>query len=411
LVPAYKRDLFDGRFMSSKVCFLGGARYSRPLDATSRKKFSAMKSLGEMFVIGFSGELGPRWFTEHAKFYLLPTLPFAPFRYAEMLLLGVPLAVWVIARHGVQVLVAQSPYEGFAAALAKKICRWFGHKIVLVVESHGDFEESVFMQRHVLLPWLYRLLMRLTANFALKHADAFRTISDSTRRQLENRMPGRPIVQFPAWTDMDAFLAAGVNGNIRSQVILYTGVLIPRKGVHHLIDAFAQTAKDFAQASLVIIGHDENRTYAAGLKNRVAQLGLEERVQFLPPMSQGELATWMHRARAFVLPSLSEGLGRVVFEAMASGTPVIGSRVGGIPDMIEDGVTGFLVPPGDELSLADKICWLLAHPSEAHAMGKRARLAAEQLFSTDTYIGGFREVFAIAQDRLADEGQHAHSTV
>ncbi len=398
--------------MSSKVCFLGGARYSSPLDATNEKKFRSIKSLGEIFVIGFSGELGPRWFTEHAKFYLLPTLRFAPFRYAEMLLLGVPLALWVVARHGVQVLVAQSPYEGFAAALAKKICHWFGHKVVLIVESHGDFEESLFMQRRVLLPRLYRSLMRRAAHFAIKHADVFRTISDSTRRQLENWMPGRPIVQFPAWTDMDAFLAAGVNEDIRSPDILYTGVLIPRKGVHHLIDAFAHVAKDFLQTRLLLVGHEENKTYAAELKEQVKRLGVDGRVQFIGAMSQAELATWMRRASVFVLPSVSEGLGRVVFEAMASGTPVIGSSVGGIPDMIEDGVTGFLVPPGDALSLAEKIHWLLENPLEAQAMGKRARVAAEQIFSTETYMGGYRELFAIARGLLADEGsQHAHSTV
>ena len=315
-----------------------------------------MKSLGEIFVIGFSGELRPRWFTEHAKFYLLPTLPFAPFRYAEMLLLGLPLALWLITRHGVQALVAQSPYEGFAAAVAKKLAGLCGHRVVLIVETHGDFEESVFMQRRVLLPRLYRFLMRLTVNFALKHADVFRTISDSTRRQLENWMRGKPIVQFPTWTDMEVFLDKGRSqkGTLGSHEVLYSGVLIPRKGIDHLIDAFAQVAKDFSAPRLVIVGHADNKDYAANLKKQVEQFRLSDRVQFLPHLPQSDLARRMSRAHVFVLPSLSEGLGRVVFEAMASGLPVIGSDVGGIPDMIENGVTGFLVPPGDGAFLAEK---------------------------------------------------------
>jgi hypothetical protein len=123
--------------------------------------------------------------------------------------------------------VAQSPYEGLEAALAKKVAGWCGRRIVFVIESHGDFEESVFMQRRVLLPRVYRSLMPLAANFALKHADILRTISDSTRRQLQLWTPGRPIVQFPAWTDMEAFLAAGTNEDSRSQYILYTGGLHP----------------------------------------------------------------------------------------------------------------------------------------------------------------------------------------
>jgi glycosyltransferase involved in cell wall biosynthesis len=369
--------------------------------------------LGEIFVIGFSGELASRWFTQHARFYLLPTLPFAPLRYAEMLLLGLPLACWVIARHGVQVLVAQSPYEGFAAALAKTLAGWLGYRVVLIVETHNDFAETLFLQRSVMLPGLYRSVMRLIANFALKHADVFRTISDSTRGQLEDWMPGRPIVQFPAWTDMEVFLQAGVDKErSSSQDILYTGVLIPRKGVHHLINAFARVAKDFPQARLIVLGHEDNKSYAAGLREQVERLALDERVQFIGAMLQAELATRMRRASVFVLPSVSEGLGRVVFEAMASGTPIVGSRVGGIPDMIEDGATGFLVPPGDELSLAEKISWLLKNPLEAEAMGKRAHVAAAQIFSTETYMGGYRELFAIARALLADErDQRAHSTV
>ena len=123
---------------------------------------------------------------------------------------------------------------------------------------------------------------------------------------------------------MDAFLAAGINGDLRSQDILYTGVLIPRKGVHHLIDAFAHVGKDFLQTRLLIVGHEENKTYAAELKEQVKRLGVDGRVQFIGAMPQAELATWMRRASIFVLPSVSEGLGRVVFEAMAAVHPLLG---------------------------------------------------------------------------------------
>jgi glycosyltransferase involved in cell wall biosynthesis len=219
-------------------------------------------------------------------------------------------------------------------------------------------------------------------------------------------------VQFPAWTDMEVFLQAdgGENNRSREQEILYTGVLIPRKGVHSLIEAFARVAEDFAAARLVIVGDDANKAYATELKNLVAKHALGERVRFLPPMAQAELARRMSRARAFVLPSFSEGLGRVVFEAMASATPVVGSRVGGIPDMVEDGVTGFLVPPGDDEMLAAKLRWLLEHPAEAKVMGERARAAAERLFSTEAYLRGYQQLFATARAAPGEES-HAHSTL
>ena len=206
-------------------------------------------------------------------------------------------------------------------------------------------------------------------------------------------MPGRPIVQFPAWTDMDVFLAMpALTGDVRSQGILYTGVLIPRKGVHHLINAFAHVAKDFLQARLLIVGHEENKTYTAELKEQVKRLGVDGRVQFIGAMPQAELATWMRRASVFVLPSVSEGLGRVVVEAMASGTPVIGSNVGGIPDMVQDNVTGFLIPSGDEMVLAEKIRWVLENPDKTREMGHHARAFAERFFSTKVYINGYKQI-------------------
>ena len=156
-----------------KVCFLGGARYSQPLDTTNEKKFRALKSLGELFVIGFSHDLRPRRFTEHAHFYLLPKVPLPVLRYVEMFVLGPFLALWPIFRHRIQVLVAQSPYEGFAGALAKKVAGWFGYNVALVVESHSDFEESLFMQRRIRLPRWYRFLMRRVAAFTLEQADVF----------------------------------------------------------------------------------------------------------------------------------------------------------------------------------------------------------------------------------------------
>jgi hypothetical protein len=124
--------------MSIKVCFLGSARYTRPLDQTAEKKFRAISSLGEVFVVGFSSDLQPLMFTEHAHFYLLPKLPLPMLRYVELLVAGQLLILWLIFRHRIQVVIAQSPYEGFVAALAIKFAAWFGYKVGLAVEVHGE---------------------------------------------------------------------------------------------------------------------------------------------------------------------------------------------------------------------------------------------------------------------------------
>jgi glycosyltransferase involved in cell wall biosynthesis len=396
--------------LATKVCFLGSGRYNQPLEATSEKKFRAMKSLADLFIIGFSPDLQLRRFTEHAHFYVLPHLPLPILRYLELFVLGQILLFWLIVRHRIQVVVTQSPYEGFVAALALKFAGWLGYPVRLVVEVHGDFEGSLFLQREIQFPGLYRFLMNHVAHYSIEHADLLRAISNSTREQLRRWAPKKTVVQFPAWTDIETFLRSGINrGNDVSNSILYVGVLTPLKGVHHLVNAFVLIAEDFPSAQLFIIGKDENKTYAADLKKQVKKLGLNERVHFIGPQPQSKLAIWMAKASVLVLPSRSEGLGRVIIEAMAAGTPVIGSRVGGIPELIQDGATGFLVPPGDDKALAKEIGWMLIHPEKARAMGEYARRFVEQLFSTERYLQSYKQVFELAQPRI-EQREHAAST-
>jgi glycosyltransferase involved in cell wall biosynthesis len=396
--------------MGIKVCFLGGARYTRPLDETVEKKFRTISSLGEVFVVGFSSDLRPRMFTEQAHFYLLPQLPFPILRYLEIFVLGQLLVLWSIVRYRTQVVIAQSPYEGFVAALAIKVAAWFGYKVGLAVEVHGDFEESLFLYRGIRFRALHRFLMKQAALYSLAQADVLRAISSSTTNQLKRWAPKTTIVQFPAWTDIETFLEAGRTKTNEACSIVYAGVVSPVKGIHCLIDAFSFTAEEFRRSQLLIIGKEENVGYADDLRHQIRKLGLENRVRFLGHEPQSELAIWMAKASVLVLPSMSEGLGRVIIEAMATGTPVIGSRVGGIPELIKDGVNGFLIAPGDAEALAEKLRWVLKNPDKARAMGRSARVFAQQTFSTENYVRGYRQIFQLGLPMLA-QGEHAASTL
>ena len=381
-----------------RVCFIGGSQYKSPLDRTSEKKFRALIQIGEIYVIGFSPDAKLRHFKQHAQFYLLPRVQWGLFRYLLMLIFGQTIAVWCILRWGVHILIAQSPYEGFAAACAKIIVRPLGKRVALVVESHGDFEVSLFLQRRVFYPSVYRFLMRQSALFALRHADVLRAVSNSTKEQLEKWAPNKPIFQFVAWTDMDVFLEAGAKKkrNPNEKMIIYAGVLIPGKGVHFLLDAFGNITSEGLSTKLWIIGNSENREYAEMLKGKVERLSLGNRVIFSDSLPQPVLADLIAQAQVLVLPSLSEGLGRVIFEAMACGTPVIGSAVGGIMEMIVDGENGFLIPSGDVDSLVDRLRWILKNPEKAYEMGKRAREFAEDFFSAKGYVENYRNVIEAA---------------
>ena len=162
--------------------------------------------------------------------------------------------------------------------------------------------------------------------------------------------------------------------------LLFVGRLTPHKGVDVLIRALP------ADLSLTVVGsegHDRDlpeRGYPALLRS----LANDRRVRFAGAVDDATLASEYRRAVALVLPSVertcygrpvavSELLGLVALEAMASGTPVIASRVGGVPEIVEDGETGFLVPPGDVASLRERIERLRADRALAARMGARAR--------------------------------------
>jgi len=94
----------------------------------------------------------------------------------------------------------------------------------------------------------------------------------------------------------------------------------------------------------------------------------------------------------FVLPSLNEGMGRVLVEAMAAGKPIVASRVGGIPDLVQDGDNGLLVPPGDEKSLAAGIRQLLNDPEKAKMMGQRGKERCTQ-FSVESMVDKIDQLY------------------
>ena len=138
----------------------------------------------------------------------------------------------------------------------------------------------------------------------------------------------------------------------------------------------------------------ENADYAGALQEQVKDLGMRDRVHFAGAVSQRELAAYLAEARVMVLPSLSEGLGRVVVEAMLLGTPVIGSRVGGIPDMIRSGDNGILVEAGNEADLAAALRQI--YETDVSAMGANARQFAQDFFSPGKYVEGYRQLFDLA---------------
>lgn len=169
---------------------------------------------------------------------------------------------------------------------------------------------------------------------------------------------------------------------VDTSLVLFVGRLVHRKGVHVLIKAFSRVVEEEAEAKLLIAGEGYMKPF---LQMRVKQLKLEGKIKFLGKISEEKLANVYRSSRIVVIPSLyRESFGMVALEAMASGRPIIATRVGGLPEIIQDGKNGFLTPPGDHEKLAEKIVQLLSNPKMANEMGFLGRKIAVENYSWDT---------------------------
>ncbi|HWG91682.1 MAG TPA: glycosyltransferase family 4 protein [Candidatus Thermoplasmatota archaeon] len=170
------------------------------------------------------------------------------------------------------------------------------------------------------------------------------------------RTPGDPK-RFREW--------AGVEGNY----ILYAGRLASNKGLRHLVDAFARIHQQHPDVSLVLAGKDWGE--AAALKAQAERLGVGAKVKIPGFVPDRELySAAFAGCRLFALPSEWEAFGIVLLEAMACGKPCVAAQVGGIPEVITEGVTGHLVPYANAEALAQALHRVLSDPAAATRMGK-----------------------------------------
>jgi len=156
--------------------------------------------------------------------------------------------------------------------------------------------------------------------------------------------------------------------------------LVPVKGLIHLVAAIPEILRRCPRAHLALAGDGEERELLAA---QAAALSVADRVHFLG--FRDDVPAVIGALDLFVLPSLNEGLGKVLVAAMALGVPIVATKVGGVPEVVEDGRQGLLVPPADPAALAKAAITLLEDRAAAAAMGAAGRARAER-FSADVML-------------------------
>ena len=344
--------------MKPRALFVGRTRYTLPLAPGLARKWEAIGERLDYRVLGCAeraGTVGDERFEllrpvrprrlDGVAFYAL-----LPFHVRRSLRRARPQAVF-----------AESPQIGAAVVVGRALAG--RPRARLVVEVHGDWRYATRLYgsplRRVVSP-----LSDALSGWALRRADAVRALSPFTARLVEEAT-GRPAAgSFAAFTDLEAFTERPPLPLPDSPSVLYVGALEAAKGIETLAAAWSR----LPDARLVVVGR-------GSLAPVVGQLGVEH----LPELAPEAVAARMDAATVLVVPSLTEGLGRVIVESFARGRGVVASATGGIEDLVTDGIEGLLVPPGDAEALAAALGRVLSEPGLAERLGSAARARFEAL--------------------------------
>jgi glycosyltransferase involved in cell wall biosynthesis len=256
--------------------------------------------------------------------------------------------------------------------------RWW--RVPLVITMHGSDVRLARGSR--LAAGLFRRV--------LTRADAVTTVSSWLATETAAIAPAvRPIVA-PMPIKPDLFYPGGPRAPDR---LLFVGKLNPQKGIEHLLRALAlMRARPHVD---VVVGMGSAPADVAELAQ---SLGVADRLRWFPLLRQSELADRYRACTALVMPAVDEGLGLVAAEALLCETPVVAFASGGLTDLIVDGRTGLLVPPGDVAALARALDDLLARPDRGAGLGAAGRQAMVASFGPDSvaarYAGIYRDVLA-----------------
>ena len=356
--------------MKQRVLFVGRSRYRLPLAETLRRKWDALADVIDVRVVASSFDR-----TEgDATFRLRRRTPLD----GPLFWVTLPLRVRrEAAAWKPDAIMAQSPFEAAAALVART-------GVPVIVELHGDWRTFARLYGSPLRRAAARIADAV-GSWAVRHASAVRTVSPYTSRLA--REAGREVAaEFPAYMDLDPF--SGPAYPLPAQTTaLFIGVLEPYKNIDGLAAAWRRAKPQLPDAALRLVGSGTRTDIPASL----VRDGL---ATWEPRLDTDGIVRALDDSSVLVLPSRSEGMGRVVIEAQLRGRPVLGSNVGGIPDLVTDGVDGVLVEPNPD-ALAASLVRLLADPAEIARLAAAARAAGERwLVTPEEYAESVRALVA-----------------
>jgi glycosyltransferase involved in cell wall biosynthesis len=346
--------------MKPRVLMVGRTRYRLPLNESLARKFDALRGRLDLRVLAAA----PRGASSgDATFALQRGTPVAPLD-GPLFYGCLPVRIArELRRAPADAILAQSPYEALAALAGRKLAR---SEAAVVVEIHGDWRTWSRLYgsraRAVVAPLADR-----AALVAIRGADAVRTLSPFTTG-IVREAGVEPTLSFTTYTELTAFAEPPVAPLPERPAALFIGVLERYKNFHAIADAWRLAAPRVPEASLRIVGDGRHRGVVEALVRE-----LPGRVSWDRRLETPDVVKAFDEAWLLLLASRSEGTPRVVLEALCRGRAVVGTRAGGIPDVVWNGETGLLVDPDRPGEIADALVRVLSHRELAERLGTEGK--------------------------------------
>ena len=304
------------------------------------------------------------------------------FRYPPYDLALASKMVEVVEGHGVEILHAHYAIpHAISAVLAREM---LDGRVKVLTTLHGTDVTLVGQDKSFLPATRYGLQRSdgVTAVSAYLRRETVRLLCSECEIDVVPNFVNTARYRPAPCRETRALYAAG-----GEKILLHVSNFRPVKRVEDVVRIFARVAAQIP-ARLAMAGDGPERPRAEAL---AAELGVGDRVQFLG--QQGAIEKLLACADLFLLPSETESFGLAALEAMACGVPPVASDVGGLPEVIENGVSGILAPPGDVEQMAERAAALLKAPEEAEAMGRAARLRAVERFDRSIGIAAYESAY------------------
>ena len=278
------------------------------------------------------------------------------------------------------------------AGLVGRLAAWLARVPVVIHTPHGHIFYGYYgMLMSKMICWVERILAMPT--------DRIVTLTDQGAREHIQHKIARPqkFAVIPSGITLSTFRSVRVDRSVKRKelgipvegvVVGTVGRLVPVKGHAWLLQSAPRILCEYPQACFVFIG---DGPLSNQLRLLADNLGVSASVLFLGV--RRDVPECLATFDVFVLPSLNEGMGLALVEAMAMGLPVVASRVGGVPDIVTDGVNGVLVPACDEQALASAVLGLLRDPSQRKAFGESAIRSVNQRFDITSTVEAIENLY------------------